>query len=74
MLEAGWPQAAVFDAITVCSLFSFFNCWVDGNGVAPLSEEGYRESGRHLARGGYGGEGPSDPAPEAIPVEKPRSG
>lgn len=51
--SAGWPDEAVFDAIAVSSLFQFFNSWVDGNGVAHMSPEAYRASGKRLATGGY---------------------
>lgn len=59
VLAAGWSQAAVYDAITVCALFNFYNRWIDGSGVHGLTAEGYQESGRRLARFGYA------PAPAA---------
>ena len=33
---AGWADAEVFDAVTVVSLFSFFNRWIDGCGVPDV--------------------------------------
>jgi alkylhydroperoxidase family enzyme len=50
---AGWSDEAIYDAITVCSLFNFYNRWCDGGGVHALREEGFAESGRRLARFGY---------------------
>lgn len=52
---AGWSDEAIYDAITVCSLFNFYNRWCDGAGVHALSEEDFTESGRRLARFGYAG-------------------
>lgn len=51
--EAGWSEEAVYDALTVCSLFNFYNSWVDAAGVEELSEEEYAASGRRLATQGY---------------------
>ncbi len=53
LYACGWSDEAIFDALTVCALFNFFNRWVDGSGVGPLSEEGYRGSGHRLAVHGY---------------------
>src|SRR5207237_6993857 len=44
---AGWTDDALYDAITVCALFRFYNTWVDASGVAPLQD--YTMSGRRLA-------------------------
>lgn len=51
--HAGWTDQAIFDAISVCALFNFYNRWVDGAGVASMSEAGYRASVRRIARSGY---------------------
>ncbi len=51
----GWSDEAVNDAITVCSLFNFYNRWCDGIGVHALTEEEFAASGRRLARFGYAG-------------------
>lgn len=51
--EAGWSDEAIFDALTVCALFNFYNRWVDAAGVRPMSEQGYRLSGQRLALRGY---------------------
>ena len=52
-LEAGWSQEAVYDAITVCALFNYYNSWVDGSGVAEMTDEDYAASGQRLATQGY---------------------
>ena len=39
----GWDDEAVFDAVTVTALFSFFNRWIDGNGVADTPPGFYGE-------------------------------
>ena len=51
--QAGWSDEALYDAVNVCALFNFYNRWVDAAGVAELSEEGYRASGKRLAQRGY---------------------
>ena len=48
---AGWTDDAIYDAITVCSLFRFYNTWVDGCGVPALPD--YEASGKRLATFGY---------------------
>jgi uncharacterized peroxidase-related enzyme len=51
--EAGWSDEAIFDAVTVCALFNFYNRWVDATGVQQMSPEGHRASGARIARRGY---------------------
>ena len=51
--RAGWNEEAIYDAITVCALFNFYNRWVDATGVHEMSEEGYRQSGKRMAERGY---------------------
>jgi uncharacterized peroxidase-related enzyme len=29
----GWSDGEIYDAVTVCALFNFFNRWIDGTGV-----------------------------------------
>ncbi|MGQ0702492.1 MAG: carboxymuconolactone decarboxylase family protein [Gemmatimonadales bacterium] len=48
---AGWTEEAIYDAITVCALFNFYNRWVDAAGVSDLPE--YQASGERLANHGY---------------------
>lgn len=48
---AGWPDEAIYDAITVCALFRFYNTWIDATGVSALPD--YTMSGQRLAAEGY---------------------
>ncbi len=52
-LKAGWSDEALYDAITVCSLFQFYNNWIDATGVSDMSAMGYEMSGHRLATHGY---------------------
>jgi len=52
---AGWSEEAIYDAITVCALFNFYNRWVDASGVQDMSPRGYEMSGHRLATEGYVG-------------------
>jgi hypothetical protein len=52
---AGWSEEAIYDAITVCALFNFYNRWVDASGVQDMSTLGYEMSGHRLAAEGYAG-------------------
>jgi alkylhydroperoxidase family enzyme len=51
--KAGWSDEALYDAITVCSLFQFYNNWVDATGVADMPALAYEMSGHRLATVGY---------------------
>ena len=51
--KAGWSDEALYDAITVCSLFQFYNNWVDATGVSDMSAQAYEMSGHRLATQGY---------------------
>ena len=51
--EAGWTDDAIYFAITVCSLFNFYNRWVDASGVHALSDEAHRQGGKRSAAIGY---------------------
>jgi hypothetical protein len=53
LYEAGWGDDAIYYAITVCSLFNFYNRWIDASGVHALSEEAHREGGKRTALHGY---------------------
>ena len=50
---AGWSDEALYDAITVCALFNFYNVWIDATGVQDMPAEGYEASGKRLATQGY---------------------
>ena len=62
--EAGWPDEALYDAITVCALFQFYNTWIDATGVSEMPAFAYEMSGKRLATMGYvpGGGAPAAPA------------
>ena len=51
--RAGWSDEALYDAISVCALFNFYNRWIDGTGVHDLPALGYQMTGRRLATEGY---------------------
>jgi len=50
---AGWSDEALYDAITVCALFQFYNNWIDATGVSDLPAFAYEMSGKRLATTGY---------------------
>jgi hypothetical protein len=50
---AGWTDEALYDAITVCSLFQFYNSWIDATGVSDMPAFAYEMSGKRLAEKGY---------------------
>ena len=50
---AGWTDEALYDAISVCALFNFYNRWIDASGVQDLPAYGYQMSGHRLATEGY---------------------
>jgi len=50
---AGWSEEALYDAITVCALFNFYNKWIDATGVSDMSAPAYAVSGERLATFGY---------------------
>jgi len=62
--KAGWSDEALYDAITVCSLFQFYNNWIDATGVGDMSALGYEMSGHRLASHGYAREPQSESASE----------
>ena len=51
--SAGWSDEALYDAITVCALFNFYNIWVDAAGVHDMPAAAYEMSGKRLATQGY---------------------
>jgi len=50
---AGWTDEALYDAITVCALFNFYNKWIDATGVSDMPAAAYAGSGERLATHGY---------------------
>ncbi len=53
----GWSDEALYDAITVCALFNFYNKWVGAAGVQDMPAADYQESGRRMKNAGYKPEG-----------------
>ena len=51
--KIGWSDEALYDAITVCALFNFYNRWIDATGVHEMPEEAHRAGGKRLAERGY---------------------
>ena len=51
--QAGWSDEALYDALTVCALFSFYNRWVHAAGVHVMPPEWHEVSGKRLAERGY---------------------
>ena len=60
---AGWSEDAIYDAITVCALFKFYNAWIDATGVHDMPAAAYEMSGKRLATQGY------RPAPAPLSTE-----
>ncbi len=48
VLEAGWDEQALYDAVCVCALYSFMNRYVDGTGLEAKPDE-LRRMGRQIA-------------------------
>jgi uncharacterized peroxidase-related enzyme len=48
---AGWSDEAIYDAITVCALFNFYNRWIDASGVHALPDEAHRMGAERLGAG-----------------------
>ena len=53
VLAAGWSEEAVYDAITVCALFNFYNRWCDAAGVHSMTPEQHAMGGKRMAERGY---------------------
>lgn len=65
--DAGWSEEAIYDAITVCALFNFYNKWIDATGVSDMPAASYAMSGERMAAHGYA----STPSPLARPEAPP---
>ena len=46
--QAGWSDEALYDALTVCALFNFYNRWVDATGVHDLPAAAYARQVQRL--------------------------
>jgi alkylhydroperoxidase family enzyme len=53
VVAAGHSEEAVYDAITVCALFNFYNKWIDATGVSDMPASAYQMSGLRMAARGY---------------------
>jgi uncharacterized peroxidase-related enzyme len=51
--ETGWSEEAIYDALTVASMFRFYNTWNLGSGVRNMSTADYAHSGVVLKSLGY---------------------
>ena len=51
--EAGWSEEAIYDALTVASVFKFYNTWNNGSGVQNMTSTDYIYSGKVLITLGY---------------------
>lgn len=51
--EAGWSEEAIYDALTVASVFRFYNTWNGGAGVRSMTPADYAHSGKVLRTLGY---------------------
>lgn len=49
----GWTEEAIYDAVTVCALFNFYNRWIDATGVHDMPAAAYELSGQRLKEYGY---------------------
>jgi alkylhydroperoxidase family enzyme len=48
-----YTDEAIYYALTVCSLFNFYNRWIDASGVHPMSDEAHTAGGKRSATYGY---------------------
>ena len=51
--QAGWSEEAIYDALTVASVFRFYNTWNGGAGVQSMTPADYVHSGKVLSTLGY---------------------
>ena len=51
--QAGFTDEAIYYAITVCALFTFYNRWIDASGVHAMSDEAHRAGAKRSAIHGY---------------------
>ena len=50
--DKGWSERALHDVICLCSLFNYFNRFLDGHGIKG-HDNLYKIGARHLAKKGY---------------------
>jgi alkylhydroperoxidase family enzyme len=63
--KAGYSDEAIYYALTVCSLFNFYNRWIDSSGVHPMGDEAHRTGAKRSAKFGYSRS--SQPASQGVP-------
>lgn len=51
--QLGWSDEAIYDALTVASLFKFYNTWNNGAGVREMSSLDYAHCSQRLVTLGY---------------------
>lgn len=51
--KAGWSEEAIYDALTVASLFKFYNTWNNGSGVRNMRPSDYQHSSERIISLGY---------------------
>jgi uncharacterized peroxidase-related enzyme len=51
--DEGWSEEAIYDALTVASLFKFYNTWNNGSGVRDMGPADYLHSGNRIITMGY---------------------
>jgi uncharacterized peroxidase-related enzyme len=51
--DAGWSEEAIYDTLTVASVFRFYNTWNSGAGVKNMTSADYVHSGKVLKTMGY---------------------
>ena len=49
----GWTDEQIYYVISVCSLFNFYNRWIDASGVRAMSDGDHRKGGKRSAGSGY---------------------
>jgi alkylhydroperoxidase family enzyme len=60
----GYTDEAIYYALTVCSLFNYYNRWIDASGVHAMSDEAHRMGAKRSAVHGYSRS--SQPVPEPV--------
>jgi hypothetical protein len=51
--EVGWDDEVIYDTISICARFNFYNRWIHATGVHPMSDEAHRRFGEGTAENGY---------------------
>ncbi|HKQ36889.1 MAG TPA: hypothetical protein VJ063_02355 [Verrucomicrobiae bacterium] len=51
--KSGWSDEAIYDALTVASLFKFYNTWNNGSGVRTMRPSDYQHSSERILSLGY---------------------